>query len=563
MKDFFYPIFGAIAIVLVQSQITLAQTIDDVKNIAEKVTVKIIGREDPGSGVIIGRNGNIYYVLTARHVLDSTGANEEAYIDTYDGREHQIDLSKARKSPNNIDLLLIPFESEQDYHIATISSFNYRLYSNDDYENNLFFDASSKPYVFVSGWPLTETAKRVFSPGILSDNSGSAISSKPDINSNTFGGYELAYTNLTHLGMAGAPILDTKGRLIGIHGRADGRVIGQEDEIIQDYLEEVGTPVAIKVGLSLGIPIQTFLSWASNYKDYSSLNVEDSAPPAMSQAIVNDWQPPITIKDLNNPYHWLQKANQLWRIGRIAEARGAFDNAIALKEDLYLAWFAKGFAEIFDEQYQRALKSCSKAIELQINPSLNKYASYRCKALALKALQRFEEALDSLNDAIAINPNNPDDWMTQGELKYALGQNRGALESFNKAIELRKKQNLPDSALLYNNRGFIQLELKQYELALENVETAIRIDSKYPPAWSNKGLILETMERNEDALDAYNQATKLATKDYAILTNRAFVLYKLDRYEEAKQSLERALKINPDFQPAINSLEQIYLIVGQ
>jgi len=563
MKNFLATILGTAVLIIVQSQIILSQTIDDVEAVAEKVTVKIIGREDPGSGVIIGKNGNIYYVITARHVLDSTGADEEAFVDTHDGKEHQIDISKIEELPNNVDLLLLQFQSNQDYPIATISQFNYRLYRNNNYKLNLFSDASAKQYIFVSGWPITEKTKRIFSPGYLFDNAGTAMSLQPDISNSEFGGYELLYTNLTHSGMSGGPVLDTQGRLIGIHGRADARQIGENDEIIEDYLDEVGSPIWIKVGLSQGIPIQTFLSWASTHPVYGYLNIEKSAPSSLSQAIVNDWEPPIKIKDTNNPYHWLEKGNQLWRIDRVDDAGEAFDQATKLREDLYLAWFAKGFALGFDEQYTQALKACDKAIELQVNPSRYKYEAYRCRAGALQALQQFKTALDSLDKAMDINSNNPADWMSQGELLYALEEYDESLNSFRKAIELRDKQNLPSSALLYNNLGFINLELGQYKFALKDVETAISVDPNYAPAWSNKGLILETVGRDQEALEAYDQATELNPNDYIVLTNKAFVLYKLERYEEAKTSLETALEIKPDYQPAINSLEELMLQIKE
>ena len=194
---------------------------------------------------------------------------------------------------------------------------------------------------------------------------------------------------------------------------------------------------------------------------------------------------------------------------------------------------------------------------------LYKYEAHRCKAGALQALQRFNPALNSLNDAIKINPNNSADFLTQGELLYALGQYRGSLESLNEAVELRKVQKLPDSALLYNNRGFVQLELRQYELALEDIETAIRLDPSYTPAWRNKGLVLEEVGRDEEALDAYDKATELDYNDYIVWTNKAFVFYKLKRYEEAKNSLETALEINPDYEPAIKSLEELMLEIQE
>jgi tetratricopeptide (TPR) repeat protein len=564
MNNLLPTILGTAAIIIVQSPITLAQNIETIKAIAEPITVKIESAGYPGSGVIIGKKDQTYYVLTARHVLKEVKPGEEAFITTHDNQSHQIDTEKLVTLPHNLDLLLLQFQSDRDYPVATISKHNYRLYKNSDYEHQLFTDATFQQYVFVSGWPLESTA-RVFNPGILFDNSGTAISNQPDVSDETnFTGYELIYTNLTHPGMSGGPVLDTQGRLIAIHGRGDGRQIGEEDEIEREYLEEVGSPIRIKVGLSLGIPIQFFLAWAATQEVFKYLTIEDTAPPPFSQAAIDSWQPPFEVKNQKNPYHWLEKGNLLWRIGRVAEARGAFIKANELylaqnQKELYLAWFAKGFADGFDQKFDLALKACDKAIQLQVTPSRYKYEAYRCKAGALKELQQFEPALASLELAIEYNSNNPADWLTQGELKYALGQYQGAVESFDKAIELRQQQNSSSSALMYSNRGFVRLELKQYKLALQDIETAIQIDPNYVPAWNNKGLILETMEENEASLEAYDQAIELDANDYNVWTNRAFVLYKLQRYEEAQASLETALKIKPDYQPALNSLEQLML----
>ena len=519
-------------------------------------------------GVIVARDNNTYYVLTARHVIKDANEGEEIFIYARNDegyKEYVTDLSFAQNLPNNLDLSLLEFTSNNDYQVATISRYNYQLYRNNDYEHKSFTDAAKKQYVFVAGFPA-EVGKKdgIFNPGFLFDDSASAISGAPDLASeNNLGGYELTYTNLTHPGVSGGAVLDTQGRLIAIHGRGDGRAVDESDKILQNYLNETGSAARIKIGLSLGIPIQNFLLWSANKSLSPYLQLEDTPPPQIDLALNNSWKPPVSITDETSPYHWLEKGNQLWRIGKATEARQAFDKAIALRKDLYLAWFAKGFALGFEEKYDEALNACNEAIRLQVRPTTYKYEAYRCRSNALQALQRFEPALDSLNKAIAINSNNNADFMIQGELRYALGQYRGALESLNKAEEQRKVQYLQPSALLYNNRGLIQLELREYQAALADIKMAIAIDPKYSPAWGNQGLVLETMNQNAAALEAYNQALKLSPNDYSIWTNKAFILYKLERYTESKASLEQAIKINSNYQPAIDSLAQLKLVMKQ
>ncbi|WP_017295723.1 tetratricopeptide repeat-containing S1 family peptidase [Geminocystis herdmanii] len=551
-------LFATCSIVLIQPQLVQAQNVAEIDKIAQQVTVKIETSGEPGSGVIIANYQDKYYVLTARHVVNKVKQGEFFKLRTYDKKEHELDITKVQYLPNNLDLALVEFRSKNSYPVVKISTFNYAMYQTRDYTNKLFTENSDKHYVFVSGWPiLKDEEKRIFATGYLFDNSGSAISSPPDPSQDDFlGGYELIYTNLTHPGMSGGPVLDTKGRLIGIHGRADGREIGDEDEIIKNYLNEVGVPVRIKIGLSWGIPINTFMNWASTQSINSLLTVEQQAPPVMSETTVSDWSPHTPL-DKKNPYYWLERGNQLWRIGKVSEARGAFQQAINLKEDLYLAWFAKGFASGFDRKFDIALESCEKAITLQVNPSIYKYEAYRCKAGALLELKDFQGALDSLNEALKLNTHNPADWMTQGELYYALGNLKEATSSIDKAVKLRDEQGLPPSALIYNNRAFIWIERQEYELANKDIEQALKIDPKYVPAWVNKGMLLEATDRDEEALNAYNQALTMAEDDYNIWTNKAFVEFKMELYINAKKSLETALTLKPDYQPAINSLKVV------
>ncbi len=74
-------IIGAATIAVVQPQTANALTAYQVNQIARDTTVLIDGVSS-GSGVIVSRSGNVYTVLTARHVI----ATEDEYtVVTSDG----------------------------------------------------------------------------------------------------------------------------------------------------------------------------------------------------------------------------------------------------------------------------------------------------------------------------------------------------------------------------------------------------------------------------------------------------------------------------------------------
>ena len=216
-------ITSTLAVVL-SSSIVSALTPEEIDAVASQTTV-VIGNglakgqiesgEDArgfntGSGVIIGRQDNIYYVLTALHVVN--GKNQDYRIRTWDGEVYPA-RDRHTKKPNilklgsfkigqpikGLDLAIIKFQSNKEYHIASVKSSEY---------------LKPEDALFASGWPEPEDDSayrvRVFKDGLLS-----LIASEPFFD----GGYSLLYTNQTSPGMSGGPVFDQDGWVVGIHGR--------------------------------------------------------------------------------------------------------------------------------------------------------------------------------------------------------------------------------------------------------------------------------------------------------------------------------------------------------
>lgn len=232
----------AIVIAIVQTRIAIALAPEQINQIAKEITVLIDGQY-PGSGVIVARQGNTYYVLTAAHVV----ATEDKYeVVTPDGERYAVSYSIVKKL-SGVDLAVLEFTSNKNYSIARLGNSN---------------QLSEGSTVYISGWanPGREILQRVrqFTSGQVS-----ALSPTPLAD-----GYALVYTNITRAGMSGGAVLNDKGHLVGVHGRAEGdAVFGDRPEIA----------INVKVGFNLGIPIKTFVNYVKKAGIQLELHSVESA----------------------------------------------------------------------------------------------------------------------------------------------------------------------------------------------------------------------------------------------------------------------------------------------
>lgn len=226
-------------------EINYARIVEKIDSIAQQITVKIdnITNQSNGSGVIIAHQGNTYYVLTAKHILCTNlnkpecEANGQHQIVTPDGKIHKMDSQTVQVPAAGIDLAIVKFTSDRAYTIATLGDYNW-----------------GNQWVFISGFANHEQPKNSKINCILT--AGKVFSKEQadfvvkDVSS-LQGGNQLVYTNSTYPGMGGGAVLDSQGRLIGIHTGTESEVdIDKERNFNQQNL-----------GYSLGIPIKTLLSF--------------------------------------------------------------------------------------------------------------------------------------------------------------------------------------------------------------------------------------------------------------------------------------------------------------
>ncbi len=246
------------ALVMMQPA-AIALTGEQVNDVARNITVLITAKDAHGSGVIISRSGQTYYVLTAKHVVS---IKEDYKIVTPDKQAYAVDYSKVKLLAGK-DLAVLEFTSNRDYQVAKLVN------------SDLAKEGSP---VFISGWPAaggTGQLIRQFTDGRIS---GFLIE--------PVDGYKMVYTNISRRGMSGGPVLDAGGRVVAIHGLGDTEDPRSLER--QGLSPEAAASIAslIKPGFNYAIPINAFLSSAPQANLFLSLQVENTPAPELGAPYV-------------------------------------------------------------------------------------------------------------------------------------------------------------------------------------------------------------------------------------------------------------------------------------
>ena len=165
---------------------------------------------------------------------------------------------------------------------------------------------------------------------------------------------------------------------------------------------------------------------------------------------------------------------------KYVEAANAFSSALELQPTFAIGWYNFSRLEKERGHHKIAEEYLNKAIQLE--EDLTK--AYFERALVRKALANKEGAIEDYNKIIELKG---DDYLeafyNRGLTKSMLGDFHGALSDFNKAIE--KYPNNPD---LYKNRANVYLLFGYHNQAIADYTKAIQLDPSFAEAYYNRGL---------------------------------------------------------------------------
>ena len=246
----------------------------------------------------------------------------------------------------------------------------------------------------------------------------------------------------------------------------------------------------------------------------------------------------------NDPRLRVSYAWALSDLARYDEAIEEVDLALATNPRRSWALASKiGFLR-FANRYKDARAVAEDALRLRPNdPQLR--VSY---AWALFDLDRYDEAIEEVDLALATNPRHSWALASKIDLLRNAGRHEGARAVAEDALRLR-----PNDPQLRVSYAWALSDLDLDDEAIEEVDLALATNPRHSRALASKIGFLRFIYRFEDAHAVAEDALRVRPNDPQIRVSKAWALSDLGRYDEAIEQVRLALITDPRHAVALAS----------
>ena len=236
--------------------------------------------------------------------------------------------------------------------------------------------------------------------------------------------------------------------------------------------------------------------------------------------------PPAVSQDAN---YWLIQTQSDYKNGSYSLALQDIDEYLGMNSSDTWAWSFKANLLRIMKRYSESVDSFDQLILLDGSNA----EAYNDRALVLSGgMRQHEEALNSLETALQINPKNGNYWFNKGMILEETEKYEEALEAYRQAAALN-----PSLDMAWYRQGRIMAMQGSLNESLPLLDKAIELDSKNADAWNTKGLVLMELNSLEEAQSCFEKALALQP------SNRNFQNNLQKAQEVMERKPEKTIKI--------------------
>jgi tetratricopeptide (TPR) repeat protein len=168
------------------------------------------------------------------------------------------------------------------------------------------------------------------------------------------------------------------------------------------------------------------------------------------------------------------------------------------------------------------------------------------RGIALQHVGRLEEAVASYKRAIMSNPLNMLAHRDLNQLLYRLGDDAEFLSSYDEVAAL-----YPEVGAIYFDKGNFLFLQERFELAREVFERAVRLLPQQAAPHDALGLVFASLKDYDAAVREHETAVRMEPRNSQAWRSYAETLLRAAMPEDARRAAERSLEIEPDSQITI------------
>lgn len=292
----------------------------------------------------------------------------------------------------------------------------------------------------------------------------------------------------------------------------------------------------------------------------SADSVENLLNQGLCQFYRGHYQPSINIFqqaseiDPQNPLIWFRLGLACYLLEEYEKAIKHLSQALEIKQSYTLARALRGWAYNKLNETENARADFNQARDFQqvIPTEQQSYEDWQGQCIALDGLFDIDklscdqEALDTYNRATQLKSDSCEVWLSCGIIRANLGDNEIAIGYYNQAIRLQ-----PDYQEAWRRRSIALSHINEQKNAIVSSEIALAINPDSYKTWCSLGIAQSHLGEQEQAIRSYDKAIQLKANYAKAWYNRGnawkHYLEHPNRREEAIKSYEKATEHKPDY----------------